>query len=94
MAPEYGATLAYFAVDELTLRYLRDTGRSAGAVDIIEAYFRAQAMFGVPMPDEIDYSQTITLDLATVQTSVSGPSQPQDRANLRDVAALGLRCVF
>ena len=82
MAPEYGATMGFFPVDERTLEYFRGTGRSEEEVAALNAYFRAQQMFGVPDASDIDYSQLITLDLSTVTPSVAGPKRPQDRIDL------------
>jgi aconitate hydratase len=88
MAPEYGATSGFFAVDENTLSYYTQTGRSAGQVALIRQYFVAQGMFGAPKAGEIDYSSVIRIDLAAVVPSVSGPKRPQDRV---DLAELGQR---
>jgi len=82
MAPEYGATMGFFAVDDKTIDYLIKTGRTAAEVEAVEAYFRAQQMFGTPMAASIDYSQTLELDLATVVASLAGPKRPQDRIEL------------
>jgi len=82
MAPEYGATMGYFAVDERTCQYLRDTGRSPALVDAVRRYFVAQEMFGTPADGEIDYSERAELDLSTVEPSVAGPRRPQDRIAL------------
>ncbi len=82
MAPEYGATMGFFPVDEATVDYLRFTGRTPEQVDAFEAYFRAQQMFGVPRAGEIDYSKTVSLDLSTIRPSVAGPKRPQDRIDL------------
>ncbi|TAG80695.1 MAG: aconitate hydratase AcnA [Burkholderiales bacterium] len=82
MAPEYGATMGFFPVDESTVDYLRATGRSAEAITRFEAYFKAQGLFGVPNAGDIDYSQTLTLDLATIKPSLAGPKRPQDRVLL------------
>ncbi len=79
MAPEYGATMGFFPVDEATCQYFAATGRPAAQVDLIRAYYQAQGLFGIPRADEIDYSQTLTLDLSTVEPSVAGPRRPQDR---------------
>ncbi|MGE4242708.1 aconitate hydratase [Ramlibacter sp.] len=87
MAPEYGATMGFFPVDEKTVEYFKGTGRTAEEIDFLEGYFRAQGMFGVPMPGEIDYSSTLKLDLGTVTPSLSGPKRPQDRIELGNVAA-------
>ncbi len=82
MAPEYGATMGFFPVDERTLEYLRATGRTAAEVAAVEAYYRAQGLFGVPAAGEIDYSQELVLDLGAVVPSVAGPKRPQDRVAL------------
>ncbi len=86
MAPEYGATMGFFPVDERTVDYLRATGRSDAEVDALRAYFQAQHMFGIPLAGELDYSETIVLDLDTVDASMAGPKRPQDRVALSDVA--------
>src|SRR5437899_3350151 len=82
MAPEYGATMGFFPVDEATVDYLRFTGRTQEQLEAFEAYFRAQNMFGIPRAGEIDYTKTLSLDLSTVRTSVAGPKRPQDRIEL------------
>ncbi|PLX74472.1 MAG: aconitate hydratase AcnA [Azoarcus sp.] len=82
MAPEYGATMGFFPVDEKTVAYMRGTGRSEESCELIEAYFRAQQLFGVPRAGEIDYTRTLTLDLDTIVPSLAGPSRPQDRIEL------------
>ena len=87
MAPEYGATMGFFPVDERTLEYFRGTGRSDEEIAAFNAYFRAQQMFGVPDAESIDYSQLITLDLSTVTPSLAGPKRPQDRIDLDRVKA-------
>jgi aconitate hydratase len=85
MAPEYGATMGYFPVDEKTVEYFRTTGREPEQVEAIEAYYKAQGMFGMPKPGEIDYSEVIPLDLGSIVPSLSGPKRPQDRVNLPDL---------
>lgn len=82
MAPEYGATIGFFPVDEATVDYFRQTGRTPEEVDALESYFKAQEMFGVPKAGQIDYTRVITLDLGTVTASLSGPKRPQDRIEL------------
>ena len=82
MAPEYGATMGFFPVDGATVDYLRATGRSDAEVDAFTAYFKAQNLFGIPRSGEIDYTRVVTLDLASVRTSVAGPKRPQDRIDL------------
>jgi aconitate hydratase len=82
MAPEYGATMGFFPVDERTIEYFKGTGRKRGEVEAFEAYFRAQQLFGVPRAGEIDYSQVVRLDLGSVSPSLAGPKRPQDRIEL------------
>lgn len=86
MAPEYGATMGFFPVDEKTIEYFTGTGRTAHEIKAFENYFRAQGMFGVPMPGEIDYTAVVKLDLGEVTPSLSGPKRPQDRIELGKVA--------
>ncbi|HLK60633.1 MAG TPA: aconitate hydratase [Chthonomonadaceae bacterium] len=85
MAPEYGATMGFFPVDEESCRYLAATGRSDAQVDAFRQYFKAQGLFGMPKSGEIAYSQLLELDLATVQPSIAGPKRPQDRILLSEV---------
>jgi aconitate hydratase len=87
MAPEYGATMGFFPVDEKTLAYFAGTGRTQTEMQAFEAYFKAQGLFGVPMPGDIDYSQVVGLDLGTVTPSLAGPKRPQDRMELGKVAS-------
>ena len=82
MAPEYGATMGFFPVDEATCQYYLATGRSAAQVDAMRAYYQAQGLFGIPAAGQCDYSQVLQLDLSTVKPSVAGPKRPQDRINL------------
>jgi aconitate hydratase len=82
MAPEYGATMGFFPVDEATVDYLVATGRTQTEVDAFTAYFKAQGLFGVPRSGEIDYTNVVTLDLTTIKPSVAGPKRPQDRIEL------------
>jgi aconitate hydratase len=82
MAPEYGATMGFFPVDEKTIDYLINTGRTQAEVEAFEAYYRAQGLFGMPKPGAIDYSQSLELDLATIVPSLAGPKRPQDRITL------------
>src|SRR5437773_1603615 len=86
MAPEYGATMGFFPVDERTIDYFEGTGRSKEQIQLLEGYFRAQELFGVPMPGEIDYSSVVRLDLGEVTPSLSGPKRPQDRIEIGKVA--------
>ena len=85
MAPEYGATMGYFPVDDEAVNYLRATGRTEEQCSAFEAYFKAQEMFGMPRQGEIDYTVNVDLDLSSVQPGVAGPKRPQDRLNLPDL---------
>jgi aconitate hydratase len=85
MAPEYGATMGFFPVDARTVEYLRYTGRSDDEVAALEAYFKAQDMFGMPAADSVDYSQVLELHLSAVEPSLAGPKRPQDRIALGKV---------
>ncbi|WP_457423524.1 aconitate hydratase AcnA [Roseateles sp. P5_E7] len=87
MAPEYGATMGFFPVDEKTIAYFKGTGRTKAEIDAFEGYWRAQAMFGVPKAGDIDYTSVVTLDLGTVVPSLAGPKRPQDRIAINDLAA-------
>jgi aconitate hydratase len=87
MAPEYGATCGIFPVDAETLRYLRLTGRSEEQIALVEAYYKEQGLFHAASSPEAEYTQTLELDLATVEPSVAGPKRPQDRVLLKDAAA-------
>ena len=82
MAPEYGATMGFFPVDEESCHYLKQTGRSEQQINDFRAYFQAQNLFGMPQSGEIEYSQLLQLDLQDVQPSVAGPKRPQDRIDL------------
>jgi aconitate hydratase len=82
MAPEYGATIGYFPIDERTCGYLEATGRSATQVETVRRYFQAQELFGMPGRGQCEYSSVLDLDLASVEPSVSGPKRPQDRIAL------------
>ncbi len=85
MAPEYGATMGFFPVDEKTVAYFEGTGRTSDEIAAFEAYFRAQGLFGVPKMGSIDYSQVVKLDLGTVAPSLAGPKRPQDRIEIGNV---------
>ncbi len=85
MAPEYGATMGFFPVDDKTIDYFRGTGRSKSEIEALQAYFKAQKLYGVPRSGDIDYSTTLSLDLATVAPSLAGPRRPQDRIELGQV---------
>jgi aconitate hydratase len=79
MAPEYGATMGFFPIDEETCSYLSATGRSSEHVEMVRRYYKAQGMFGIPQAGECDYSQVLELDLSEIEPSVAGPKRPQDR---------------
>jgi aconitate hydratase len=85
MAPEYGATVGIFPVDQETLRYLEFTARPKEQVQLVEAYMKEQGLFHSPGAPEPVYSDTLALDLSTVEPSLAGPRRPQDRVSLRDV---------
>ena len=82
MAPEYGATMGFFPVDDKTIDYFKGTGRTQAEIEAFEAYFRTQKLFGIPQAGEIDYSSVVKLDLGTVTPSLAGPKRPQDRIEL------------
>ena len=85
MAPEYGATMGFFPVDEQTLAYLRLTGRSAEQIDLVERYCKEQGLWRQSSVEPV-FTDTVTLDLSTVEPSLAGPKRPQDRVRLSDVA--------
>jgi aconitate hydratase len=94
MAPEYGATMGFFPVDDKTLAYFRGTGRTTAEIEAFEAYFGAQGMYGVPgaagaskQLADIQYTKVVSLDLGTVAPSLAGPKRPQDRIELGNVKA-------
>ncbi|MBA3024003.1 MAG: aconitate hydratase AcnA [Gammaproteobacteria bacterium] len=82
MAPEYGATMGFFPVDDVTVQFMKNTGRTADEVDAFEAYFKAQGLFGIPKAGSIDYSSVVELDLDSIVPSLAGPKRPQDRIAL------------
>ncbi|QDZ28207.1 aconitate hydratase AcnA [Noviherbaspirillum sp. UKPF54] len=85
MAPEYGATMGFFPVDEATIDYFKGTGRSKAEIDAFENYFKAQGLFGIPKDGDIDYTNVVTLDLGAVAPSLAGPKRPQDRIEIGHV---------
>jgi aconitate hydratase len=85
MAPEYGATMGFFPIDEETCAYFKATGRTDEQVETLRNYFNAQGLFGTPRTGECTYSQVLELNLADVQPSVAGPKRPQDRIELSDL---------
>lgn len=86
MAPEYGATMGFFPVDDKTIEYFRGTGRTEAEIAAFEAYFKAQGMFGVPHGKDIKYTKLLKLDLSKVAPSLAGPKRPQDRIEIGQVA--------
>ena len=82
MAPEYGATCGIFPVDDETLRYLRLSGRSEEQIRLVEVYYKEQGLFATASTPEAEYSDTLELDLSTVEPSIAGPKRPQDRVAL------------
>ncbi|HWB03644.1 MAG TPA: aconitate hydratase [Verrucomicrobiales bacterium] len=85
MAPEYGATMGFFGIDEATIAYLKGTGRSAELCGTVENYYKAQGLWGIPQSGSIDYTQVVELDLSTVKPGLAGPKRPQDRINLDEL---------
>src|SRR5215469_15174903 len=86
MAPEYGATMGFFPVDDKTIDYFKGTGRTQAEISAFQAYFRAQGLFGVPRSGDIAFSQVVSLDLGSVAPSLAGPKRPQDRIVITDLA--------
>ena len=82
MAPEYGATMGFFPIDEETCLYLEATGRDREQVEAVRNYYTAQSMFGIPRKDDCQYSLVLELDLGEIRPSVAGPKRPQDRIEL------------
>src|SRR6185437_3687472 len=82
MAPEYGATIGFFPIDQVTLNYLRLTNRSPEQIALVEAYAKEQGIFHAADTPEPDFSDTLELDLSRVVTSLAGPKRPQDRIDL------------
>ena len=85
MAPEYGATMGFFPVDDETLRYLRGTGRSAVLVDLVERYTKEQGLFRTADSARPEFREQLQLDMGTVEPSLAGPKRPQDRVTLNDM---------
>jgi len=83
MSPEYGATMGFFAVDEKTIDYLKETGRSNEQCELVEAYCKAQGLWG--SLDEADYTDTLVLDLSTVEPVIAGPHKPHEALSLHDL---------
>lgn len=85
MAPEYGATMGYFPVDEKTLEYMRLSGRSEEQISLIKDYFEEQGIFGIREDGECDYTKVVDLDLSKIRPCVAGHKRPQDRIELPDL---------
>ena len=85
MAPEYGATCGFFPVDQITLDYLRLSGRPEAAVKLVEAYCKAQGLWRLPGQEPV-FSETLALDMGSVEASLAGPKRPQDRVSLPNVS--------
>ena len=82
MAPEYGATMGFFPVDDKTIDYFKGTGRTKDEIAAFQNYFKEQGLYGIPKAGQIDYTTTVTLDLGTVTPSLAGPKRPQDRIEI------------
>jgi aconitate hydratase len=82
MAPEYGATMGFFPVDEKTIEYFKGTGRTTDEIEAFEAYFKAQGLYGIPHEGELAYTKVVKLDLGSVAPSLAGPKRPQDRIEI------------
>ncbi|SFM08394.1 aconitate hydratase [Variovorax sp. OV329] len=87
MAPEYGATMGFFPVDDKTIEYFKGTGRKDDEIERFEAYYKAQGLFGMPAVGELHYTKTVKLDLGTVTPSLAGPKRPQDRIDLGQLSS-------
>ncbi len=85
MAPEYGATIGFFPVDNETLNYLRATGREEEQIALVEAYYKAQGMFRTDSTPDPVFTDVLELDLSTVVPSLAGPKRPQDRVELTNM---------
>jgi len=85
MAPEYGATMGFFPVDDKTIAYFEGSGRTPEEIDALKSYFKAQGLYGIPKKGTIDYSQELELDLGSVAPSLAGPKRPQDRIEIGKV---------
>ncbi len=85
MSPEYGATMGFFPPDEATVHYLKVTGKTEEEIELFEKYFKEQELFGMPHAGDIEYSQNIVLDLATIEASLAGPKRPQDKIELKQM---------
>lgn len=85
MAPEYGATMGFFPIDDATIDYFKNTGRSDEEITMFQSYFKAQKLYGIPNKGEIDYTRELDLNLSSVTPSLAGPRHPQDRIEIGKV---------
>jgi aconitate hydratase len=85
MAPEYGATMGFFPVDDKTIDYFVGSGRTKDEIDAFASYFKAQGLYGIPKAGELNYSKVVALDLSKVAPSLAGPKRPQDRIEIGQV---------
>ena len=86
MAPEYGATMGFFGIDEITIGYLAGTGRSPELCKTVENYYKAQGLWGIPTDrDALEFSEVVDLDLSTVKPGIAGPKRPQDRIEIESL---------
>lgn len=85
MAPEYGATIGFFPVDEKTLDYMRMTGREDLHIALVKEYLQAQKMFGIPRKGEVEFTKVVELNLSSIKPCVSGPKRPQDRIDVPEL---------
>jgi aconitate hydratase len=93
MAPEYGATCGLFPIDQETLDYLRLTNRSEDQIALIDAYAKAQGIFHTADTEEAEYSETLEIDLSTIEPSLAGPKRPQDRVPLKEAKSQFIEAV-
>lgn len=87
MAPEYGATTAFFGIDDTTLAYLAQTGRSRDAIETIRAYYAAQGLFGIPDAADYDYTSVLSIDLSAVEPTLAGPARPHQKLAVAQLSA-------
>ncbi len=85
MAPEYGATMGFFPIDERSLDYLRESGRNEEQIQAVKSYCQAQGVYGIPNAGEIEYTKTLTIDLSEIEPSVAGPKNPKERISVSNL---------
>ncbi|HCR28417.1 MAG TPA: aconitate hydratase AcnA [Opitutae bacterium] len=85
MAPEYGATMGFFPIDERSLDYLRESGRNEEQIQAVKSYCQAQGVYGIPDAGEIEYTKTLTIDLSEIEPSVAGPKNPKERISVSNL---------